>query len=90
MNDLRIDTLDAVEARASRRIGLISLALVTGSLLIAMAVAVSVGGGDEAGPDSADCQRSERAVAAAKSAQHAKTETLLLCSSGKSLLQRLF
>jgi len=53
-------------------------------------MAVSVGSGDETNPNGDDCQRSERAVAATKTSQHAKTETLLLCSSGKSLLQRLF
>jgi hypothetical protein len=90
MNDLRTETLDAVEARASRRIGLISLGLVTGSLLFAMAVTVSFRGGDEANPNAADCQRPERAGASTKTSRHAKPETLLLCSSGTSLAQRLF
>jgi len=90
MNDLRTETLDAIEVRASRRLGLISLGLVTGSLLIAMAMAVWVRGGDEANTNSADCQRSERSVAAAKTSQHAKTDTLLLCSSGTNLVRRLF
>lgn len=90
MNDLRTETLDAVEARASRRIGLISLGLVSVSLLVAMAMAVSFRGGDEANTKAADCQRSERAVASTKTSPHAKSETLLLCSSGTSLAQRLF
>jgi hypothetical protein len=90
MNDLRTETLDAIEVRASRRIGLISLGLVTASLLVAMAMAVYVRGGDEASANSADCQRAERSVAAAKTSQHAKTETLLLCSSGTSLVRKLF
>jgi hypothetical protein len=90
MDDLRTETLDAIEVRASRRIGLISLGLVTGSLLIAMAMAVFVGVGSESKASSADCQRSERSVAAAKPSQQAKTETLLLCSSGTSLVGRGF
>jgi hypothetical protein len=90
MNDLRTETLDAAEARRSRRIGLISLGLVTGSLLVAMAMAISAGGGDEANAKAADCQRSERALAATKTSQHAKAETLLLCSSESSLVRRFF
>jgi hypothetical protein len=90
MNDLRTETLDAIEARASRRIGLISLGLVTGSVLVAMAVAIHAKDGDESSAAAADCQRSERAAAATKTSQHAKTETLLLCSSGTSLVRRVF
>ena len=90
MNDLRPDTLDALEVRASRRIGLISLGLVTGGLVVAMALAIFAKEGDGAATKSADCQRSERTVAASKSSQHAKPETLLLCASGSSFLQKIF
>ncbi|MBK7659099.1 MAG: hypothetical protein IPJ28_08100 [Betaproteobacteria bacterium] len=90
MKDRHAETLDAVEARASRRIGLVSLGLVTGCLLAAMAMAISAKGeGDEAAK-AADCQRSERSVGAAKTAQHPKAETLLLCSSESSLIRKLF
>lgn len=80
MKDLRPDTLDAVEARDSHRVGLVSLAVVTGCLLAAMAMAVSSSGGD-AGANASDCQRLERS-AAGKTSQHARSETLLICSGG--------
>jgi hypothetical protein len=89
MNDLRTETLDAAEARASRRIGLVSLGVVTGSLVVAMAVAIAAGDGKEATDASADCRRSDRTLSATATSQHAKPETLL-CASGKSLVQRLF
>lgn len=90
MKDLHAETLDAVEARASRRIGLISLGLVTGSLLVAMAMAISAKGDGEEAAKAADCQRSERPIGTAKTAQHPKAETLLLCSSEAGLIRRLF
>ena len=90
MKDLHAETLDAVEARASRRIGLISLGLVTGSLLVAMAMAISAKGDGEEAAKVSDCQRSERAIGAAKTAQHPKAETLLICSSESSLIRKLF
>lgn len=90
MEDLRTETLDATEARHSRRIGLISLGLVCGSLLVATAMAITSSGSDDAGSKPADCQRAERSLAAAKTSQHAKNETLLLCSSESSLIQRIF
>lgn len=80
MKDLRPETLDAVEARDAHRIGLISLAVVTGCLLAAMAMAVSSSRGD-AGAKSSDCQRLERS-AAGKASPHARGDTLLLCSGG--------
>ena len=55
-----------------------------------MAVAIQARGSDASNDGAADCQRSERVVAAAKTSQHAKTETLLLCSSGTSLVRKLF
>ena len=90
MKDLRTETLDAAEVRASRRIGLISLGVVTGGLVVAMAVAISWGGGNEATDTSADCRQSDRALAATGTPQQAKSGTLLLCSSSTSLVQRLF
>ena len=82
MKDLRPDTLDAVEARDSHRVGLVSLAVVTGCLLAAMAMAVSSsGGGADKGANASDCQRLERS-ATGKTSQHARSETLLLCSGG--------
>lgn len=90
MKDLRTETLDAAEARASRRIGLISLGVVTGGLVVAMAVAISFGDGNKAAETSADCRRSDRTLAAAGASQQAKSETLLLCASSTSLVQRLF
>jgi hypothetical protein len=89
MKDHRTETLDAAEARQSRRIGLISLGLVTGSLLVALGMAISASGGDAASKPS-DCQRAERALADGKTSQHAKPETLLLCSSETSLFRKLF
>ena len=78
MKDLRPDTLDAVEARDSHRVGLISLAVVTGCLLAAMAMAVASSGGNAG---ASDCQRLERA-ATGKTSHHARSETLLICSGG--------
>ena len=90
MSDLRTETLDALEERASRRLGLISLGLVAGSFLVAMAIAVSAKGSDDAAARAAECQESERTMAATRTSQHAKTEPLLLCSSRSGLLQKLF
>lgn len=90
MSDLRTETLDALEVRASRRLGLISLGLVTGSLVVAMAVAVSAKGSDDAAARAAQCQQSERAIAASGTSQHAKPEPLMLCASRSGLLQKLF
>lgn len=90
MSDYRTETLDALEVRASRRLGLVSLGLVAGSLVVAMAMAVSAKGSDDAAARAADCQRSERAMEATKTSQHAKSEPLMLCSSRSGLLQKLF
>lgn len=90
MNDRHAETLDAAEVRASRRIGLISLGLLTGSLLVAMAVAIfAKDDGDEAGK-AANCQRSERSIGATKAPQHPKAETLLICASESGLFRKLF
>ncbi len=90
MSDLRTETLDDLEVRASRRLGLISLGLVTGSFVVAMAMAVFAKGSDDAAARAADCQRSERAAATTEASSRAKSGPLLLCSAESGLLQRLF
>lgn len=91
MKDDRTETLDITEARASRRIGLISLGMVTGSLVVAMGMAVTGHGRDDAAaPSAADCQRTERSVGAGRASHHAKTETLLICPASTGPGPRLF
>lgn len=91
MKDDRTETLDITEARASRRIGLISLGLVTGSLVVAMGMAVtSHGNDDEAARNGADCQRAERTMGASRASLQPKTETLLICPASTGALTRRF
>jgi hypothetical protein len=90
MKDDRTETLDITEARASRRIGLISLGLVTGSLVMVMGMAITRHDDNEASRNGADCQRTESTPGATRSSLQPKAGTLLICPASTGPVTRRF